>query len=296
MSLLDWNAIPHDLCNFKMHLRVGGDQSRLFELKFSLHSQSFRRFIHLFIFCCLLAAVARSRGDSRLTRTAKLENLPNADVHAFFKFFSHVCFFSIKAASHAMTVCTFIGCFLFLHQWFLSSSRQCSALCWPTLQFATVQLHFTCDLYVTFFQCRSVLEKAFHCPETDRELDSERRRKKIGVRSQTAFHLFVRYYWSRFKSRCRWRTVLSHQSRRHGYFPLAGAQVIKDFRWVQPKFCWSTSDLTKTPAHKHIMSETFICFQQGFFFFVITKAYTTLCIFFFNICICVYIYIYLSYL
>lgn len=27
MSLLNWNAIPHDLCNVKMHLRVGGHQS-----------------------------------------------------------------------------------------------------------------------------------------------------------------------------------------------------------------------------------------------------------------------------
>lgn len=109
MSLLDWNTIPHDLCNFKMHLRIGGDCLNSSSHDIRNHSEDL--FIHVFIFCCLLAAVARAPGDSRLTRTAKLENLPNADVHAFFKFFSHVYFFSIKAASHAMTVCTFIGCF-----------------------------------------------------------------------------------------------------------------------------------------------------------------------------------------
>lgn len=88
-----WIGTQFHLCNLKIHLTVGGEQSRPFLLKFSLHPQSF--VVVFFFCCCVLATIASIQSDRNDWREQRnfSENSPKEDAHAFFKLFSPFCFF-----------------------------------------------------------------------------------------------------------------------------------------------------------------------------------------------------------
>lgn len=117
LSLLNWNAIPHDLCDFEMRPRRGGDQSGCFS-RSSHYIRNHSKNYYYFFFCCVLAAVARARGDKWLRKAAKLENSTEADVHALFKLFSKFISALKRLLTRWRRVHSLAGLLVFfLHRW-----------------------------------------------------------------------------------------------------------------------------------------------------------------------------------